>query len=176
MQFPRLEKLSFWGNKVTSFQDVMQCIASLPHLKALWLNDNPVAAEMDDESTAMILSVCPNLEILNSKFTPQYGPWALSFTLTKVNHHAVLDLSDRRMYNRITPSSLSRASDLPYRSSDIREWKADVIRQFVESHCKPSLWGLNLKGNPALAEALEVSVLPTLKVHISSLELIAAIR
>ena len=38
----KLVGLSLWGNKVSSQDAVLDAVAGLKHLKAFWINENPV--------------------------------------------------------------------------------------------------------------------------------------
>ncbi|CAH2079500.1 unnamed protein product [Thlaspi arvense] len=127
--------LSLIGNKIESVDLVIQEVTKFKNLKALWLNDNPVlqkSERMADE----ILQGCPSLEIYNSRFTPNYGLWALGFCgdiFGKDNPGCVeqeqslcnitsLDLSNRSIYNLIN--------------------KAFSVQEM------PLLSQLNIRGNP----------------------------
>ena len=93
--FPQLESLSLWGNELSDAADLLQTLAQLPNLRGLWIKANPVNdAPGISES---VLAVCKSLEIFNSKFTMNYGAWALSFVSNNWNPStvAILDLSDR---------------------------------------------------------------------------------
>ena len=49
----------------------------LPNLKALWLNDNPVAASCSNFE--IIGNHFEKLEIINSQLTAKAGEWAILF-------------------------------------------------------------------------------------------------
>lgn len=76
---PNLIALSLLGNKITRLETVVEGISKLKHLRALWLNDNPVLEKCDSNMTGAILREFPKLEIFNSRFTRNYGEWALGF-------------------------------------------------------------------------------------------------
>jgi hypothetical protein len=41
----KLVGLSLWGSKVSSQDAVLEAVAGLKHLKALWINGNPIIVE-----------------------------------------------------------------------------------------------------------------------------------
>lgn len=94
-RFPNLLSLSLWGNKLEDVADLLTVLTSLPNLRGLWIKENPLnEAPKIKES---ILSCCKKLEIFNSKFTPNYGSWALSFIANNYEPKtvAILNLSER---------------------------------------------------------------------------------
>lgn len=95
--FPNLVSLSLWGNQLSDPADLLKTLSSLPNLKGLWINSNPI----NDAPTIhqAILTCCPHLEILNSHFTSNYGQWAISFVANnhEPNTVAILDLSGREI-------------------------------------------------------------------------------
>lgn len=110
--FPNLVGLSLWGNKLDSRDVVLEAIAGLKHLKAFWINANPVNCKEGSVLEDLILSVLPQLEIYNSKFTENYGKWAVSrccgiyseetpsnnmFAVDALKDVKVLDLSNRNI-------------------------------------------------------------------------------
>lgn len=89
-KFPHLEVLSLIGNNISNPAEILGLLAQLPDLKALWIGSNPVAeAEGIDKS---ILDLCPKLEILNAKFTKNWGEWALLYYAHNKNPALVANL------------------------------------------------------------------------------------
>lgn len=77
--FPNLIGLSLWGNKLSSKETVLEVMAGFQHLKALWVNENPISVKGGQAFKATLLSSLPHLEIYNSRFTENYGKWAVAF-------------------------------------------------------------------------------------------------
>ncbi|CAI0387820.1 unnamed protein product, partial [Linum tenue] len=77
-KFPDLLALSLCGNKLKNVGVVAEEVTKFKSLRALWLNNNPVE-KCDVQMEQQILKGCPGLEIYNSRFTPNYGEWALGF-------------------------------------------------------------------------------------------------
>ncbi len=42
-----VEELSLWSNKITNYENLVAKLKSLPNLKAVWVNENPVAESAD---------------------------------------------------------------------------------------------------------------------------------
>ncbi|XP_075490378.1 LOW QUALITY PROTEIN: uncharacterized protein LOC142528958 [Primulina tabacum] len=78
-KFPHLIALSLCNNKLKDLEISVKVISQFKHLRALWLNHNPNLKTSDNYVEATILQNCPDLEIYNSRFTLNYGEWALGF-------------------------------------------------------------------------------------------------
>ena len=91
-------EISLFGNRITDPYTVSQNLLKFEHLKALWLNDNPI--EENCHNFDEIGEFLPALEIINSKFTSKAGEWALNFCVkdqkkAKLEDVTHLDLSSR---------------------------------------------------------------------------------
>mmetsp|Transcript_21734 Transcript_21734/g.26792 ORF Transcript_21734/g.26792 Transcript_21734/m.26792 type:complete len:142 (+) Transcript_21734:279-704(+) len=71
------EQISFFGNSIENPNDIAEVLVSLPNLRALWLNGNPVVDTCSNFSA--IAELMPKLEILNSQLTNKAGEWAMNF-------------------------------------------------------------------------------------------------
>ncbi|KAK9705578.1 hypothetical protein RND81_07G067700 [Saponaria officinalis] len=76
---PNLVALSLLGNKINKTETILDEISKLKHLRALWLTDNPCLENWPSDVEESILQAFPKLEVLNSRFTRNYGEWALGF-------------------------------------------------------------------------------------------------
>ncbi|KAG9151062.1 hypothetical protein Leryth_002641 [Lithospermum erythrorhizon] len=145
-KFPNLLALSLYGNKLEDVEVVSKEITQLKNLRALWLNDNPIVKNGDGHLAEAILQGCPNLEIYNSKFTQNFGEFALGFCggiyekdnpgYPKSSDHSLriitsLDLSNRDIHNLInkafTPVELPTLSYLNLRGNPIDENSFDEL-------------------------------------------------
>eukprot|EP00698_Gefionella_okellyi_P025009 TRINITY_DN9015_c0_g1_i3.p1 TRINITY_DN9015_c0_g1~~TRINITY_DN9015_c0_g1_i3.p1 ORF type:complete len:1211 (-),score=251.10 TRINITY_DN9015_c0_g1_i3:114-3746(-) len=109
---PNIESLSLWDNELTDVEDVANGIQGLQRLKGLWLNGNPLHKSGGYQKR--LLRSCPTLEILDTKFTPNYSTWAIK-EISDCKDVALLgelDLSDR----------------------GITELKLDVFRTLTQVH------------------------------------------
>ncbi|TMW96038.1 hypothetical protein EJD97_008005 [Solanum chilense] len=134
-KFPNLLALSLCGNNLSDVEVVSKEVTRLNNLKALWLNNNPFLENSNSE--AAIIQGCPSLEICNSKFTSNYGEWALGFCGGIYDKDNV-DCAHQRDHPLESVTSL----DLSNRS----------IRNLMNKAFNPeeitSLSYLNLRGNP----------------------------
>ena len=90
-KFPNLEIFSIIGNPISDPSELLTLLTSLKNLKALWFNSTPLA---DIQGiTQSVLDLCPGLEILNSKFTKNWGEWALLFYANNKDPRTVSYLS-----------------------------------------------------------------------------------
>lgn len=71
-------EISLFGNKISDPYTVTDNLLKLEHLKALWLNDNPI--EEYCHNFDEIGEYLKSLEIINSKFTSRAGEWALLYS------------------------------------------------------------------------------------------------
>ncbi|KAM6583596.1 hypothetical protein CsatB_010598 [Cannabis sativa] len=137
-KFPDLIALSLCGNKIENIDVAVQEVTKLKNLRALWLNNNPVVQKRGDQLTDRVLQELPNLEIYNSKFTPNYGEWALGYcgdVYDKENPGSGRPQDDPSLH-RITSLDLS-----------LRNIHNLIIKAFSPLRF-PSLTYLNLRGNP----------------------------
>ncbi|XP_015082674.1 tubulin--tyrosine ligase-like protein 12 [Solanum pennellii] len=134
-KFPNLLALSLCGNNLSDVEVVSKEVTRLNNLKALWLNNNPFLENSNSE--AAIIQGCPSLEICNSKFTSNYGEWALGFC-GGIYDKDNADCAHQRDHPLESVTSL----DLSNRS----------IRNLMNKAFNPeeitSLSYLNLRGNP----------------------------
>ena len=72
-----VEEISLWGNQIFNPEDITKNLMTLPNLKALWLNDNPVVTNCQNFN--VIGNVFDKLEIFNSALTAKAGEWAMLF-------------------------------------------------------------------------------------------------
>lgn len=136
-KFPELIALSLCYNKLNDAETIIKEVVKFKHLRALWLNNNPVIQNCDDHVSDVIIQNCPRLEILNSSFTRKFTEWAVGFCggiydkdtpgCGHESDHSLkgltsLDLSNRRIH-----------------SLHNKEFSPDAL---------PSLSYLNLRGNP----------------------------
>ncbi|KAK6784548.1 hypothetical protein RDI58_018003 [Solanum bulbocastanum] len=134
-KFPNLLALSLCGNNLRDVEVVSKEVTRLNNLKALWLNNNPFLEHSNSE--AAIIQGCPSLEICNSKFTSNYGEWALGFC------GGIYDKDNAGCaHQRDHPLESVTSLDLSNRS----------IRNLMNKAFNPeeitSLSYLNLRGNP----------------------------
>lgn len=74
---PEVEEISLWDNEIMDPNDVTKVLMTLPNLKALWLNNNPVVASCSNFN--IIGNIFDKLEIINSNLTQKAGEWAMLF-------------------------------------------------------------------------------------------------
>ncbi|CAN4109986.1 unnamed protein product [Withania somnifera] len=147
-KFPNLLALSLCGNNLRDVEVVSKEVTRLNNLKALWLNNNPilehrqvvkssVTGPVEHNSEAAIIQACPDLEICNSKFTSNYGEWALGFCggIYDEDNAGCAHQRDHPLES-VTSLDLSNRS---IRNLMKKEFNADEIT---------SLSYLNLRGNP----------------------------
>lgn len=72
-----VEEISLWGNQIFNPEDITKVLMTLPNLKALWLNDNPVAKNCQNFN--VIGNIFDKLEIFNSALTSKAGEWAILY-------------------------------------------------------------------------------------------------
>ncbi|KAL5768517.1 hypothetical protein ACOSP7_015062 [Xanthoceras sorbifolium] len=148
-KFPDLQALSLCGNKLENVDIVVQEVNKFKNLRALWLNNNPVLKKSDCHMEDAILKECSKLEIYNSRFTCNFGEWALGFC--------------GDVYGKDNPSSLHQ-SDHPLQSVTSLDLSNRCIHNLVNKAFSPaempSLSHLNIRGNPlehnSVNELLEV--------------------
>uniref|UniRef100_A0A2N9H5T5 Tubulin--tyrosine ligase-like protein 12 SET-like domain-containing protein n=1 Tax=Fagus sylvatica TaxID=28930 RepID=A0A2N9H5T5_FAGSY len=158
-RFPGLLALSLCGNKLENVEIVAQEVTKFEHLRALWLNKNPVVKKCDDQLADRVLQGLPRLEIYNSHFTAKFGGWALGFcggVYEKDNPGSVhesdhqlesvssLDLSNRCIHNLInkafSPVEFPSLSYLNLRGNPLEQNSvADLLQVLKEFPCLRSL-------------------------------------
>ncbi|KAJ4824823.1 hypothetical protein Tsubulata_048434 [Turnera subulata] len=155
-KFPDLLALSLCGNKLQKAETVLQEVTKFKNLRALWLNDNPILENWDGHMTETILRGCPRLEIFNSRFTSNFGEWALGFcgeVCDKDNQgfihkgdHPLQSITSLDLSNRSIQSLINKAFSL-----------LELAFTPVEI---PNLSHLIIRGNPlepnSVSELLEV--------------------
>ena len=72
-----MEEISLWDNKVHNPNDITKILMTLPNLKGLWLNENPVATNCSNFN--IIGDHFDKLEIFNSSLTAKAGEWAMLY-------------------------------------------------------------------------------------------------
>ncbi|CBI27809.3 uncharacterized protein LOC100266448 isoform X2 [Vitis vinifera] len=136
-KFPNLLALSLCGNKLENVEIVIQEIIKFKHLRALWLNDNPLLQNCDGHMAERILQGSPSLEIYNSCFTRNFGEWALGFCAD--------------VYGKENPGYIHQ-NDHPLQSVTSLDLSNRCIHNLISKAFSPvempSLSYLNLRGNP----------------------------
>lgn len=155
--FPNLIGLSLWGNKLSSKETVLEVMAGFQHLKALWINENPIAVKGGHTLETTLLSSLPHLEIYNSRFTEKYGKWAVAFCAG-------------------VPSAKTSSFDdglEDVKSVDLSDRDINCLHPKIFNPKEmPFLNALNLKGNP-LDRETKTTLLETLTsfVNLQALEM-----
>lgn len=141
---PDLVGLSLWGNPLESVEAVMDAVAGLSSLRALWLNQTPVALNKDDELREAFGRMLPHLEIYNSKLTEIYSLWAVGFCAGVFGAaQPGLPFAEEHVLKDITTLDLSE-----------RELQTLSPHVFNPEEL-PNLTSLNLQGNPLAGESAE---------------------
>lgn len=149
-KFPDLIALSLCLNKLKDWERLMPEIAKFKDLRALWLNDNPIS-ENCRYTADTVLKLSPRLEIFSSKFTTNFGEWALGFCggiygkdnpgcMEQVNgslqNVTTLDLSDRCINNLISqafsPVQLPSLSCLNLRGNPMEQNSAEEVLKHLQ--------------------------------------------
>ncbi|EOY30254.1 hypothetical protein QUC31_020351 [Theobroma cacao] len=180
-KFPDLMALSLCGNKLENTEKLVQEVTKFKNLKALWLNNNPVLEKSDGGMEDAILRGCPKLEIYNSRFTRNFGEWALGFCADVYgkdnpgnSHHGdlalqsvtSLDVSNRCIHNLInkafSPFEMPNLSHLNIRGNPIEENSVSNLFGILKAfYCLQSL-EVDIPG-PLGESAVEIlEFLPTL--------------
>ncbi|KAL5572343.1 hypothetical protein UlMin_021940 [Ulmus minor] len=161
-KFPGLLALSLCGNKLENTELVLQEVTKLKELRALWLNNNPVVRKGGVELADKILQELPKMEIYNSRFTPNFGEWAIGFCGDvygkenpgsgsyqddpSVHRITSLDLSDRCIHNLVnkafSPLRLPSLSYLNLRGNPLEQNSASDLFKVLRSF--PSLQSLEV--------------------------------
>ncbi|KAG7988599.1 hypothetical protein I3843_03G195500 [Carya illinoinensis] len=136
-RFPGLLALSLCGNKIENMEIVSQEVTKFGNLRALWLNNNPVVDNCEEQLADMVLQRLPNLEIYNSRFTANFGEWALGFC--------------GGVYVKDNPGRVHQV-DRPLESVASLDLSNRCIHSLINKAFSavelPSLSYLNLRGNP----------------------------
>ncbi|KAL3830039.1 hypothetical protein ACJIZ3_018841 [Penstemon smallii] len=149
-KFPHLLALSLCSNKLKNSEVVVNVVAQFKHLRALWLNHNPILKNDYNYMEDAILQNCPGLEILNSHFTKYYGEWALGFcgglyekdnpgsshqSENTLQSLTSLDVSNRCIHNLITkalsPAEMPTLSHLNIRGNPLDENTVSQLQKFL---------------------------------------------
>ncbi|GAB2219246.1 hypothetical protein Drorol1_Dr00006879 [Drosera rotundifolia] len=136
-KFPNLLALSLCGNNIKNVETVFEGISRFKNLRALWLNDNPVAQKCGQVVIDRIVQEFPKLEIFNSRFTIKYGEWALGFCSDIYG-------KDNPGPNQQTEHALRSVTGLDLSKRSIR----NLIYKAFSPVEMPHLSYLNLRGNP----------------------------
>ncbi|KAF3620360.1 hypothetical protein T459_19654 [Capsicum annuum] len=132
---PNLLALSLCNNNLWDAEAVSKEVIRLKNLKALCLNNNPILEHSNSE--AAIIQGCTGLEIRNSKFTSNYGEWALGFC------GGIYDKDN---------AGCAHQRDRPLESVTSLDLSKRSIRNLMNKAFNPneitSLCYLNLRGNP----------------------------
>ncbi|XP_047322133.1 tubulin--tyrosine ligase-like protein 12 [Impatiens glandulifera] len=136
-KFPSLIALSLCGNKLENWEEVTKVVTKFRHLKALWLNNNPILQNSESDKSDIILQACPTLEIYNSHFTYNFGVWALGFCGGIFN-------KDNPGYLSYTDDQLETVTSVDISNRDIHKL---INTAFLPAEL-PSLSYLNIRGNP----------------------------
>jgi hypothetical protein len=96
--------MSLYGCQISNLKVFDDFLKKCPNLKVLWLNDNPICKDKDQEEMIRkyIEQDHPNIELFNSKFTMYCTDWGMRF----VSLNFDLNLT------RNTPNDLIRRLDL----------------------------------------------------------------
>ncbi|KAE8682930.1 hypothetical protein F3Y22_tig00111234pilonHSYRG00209 [Hibiscus syriacus] len=136
-KFPDLLALSLCGNKLDNREKIVEEVTKFKNLKGLWLNNNPVIAKSDCGMEDAILRGCLKLEIYNSRFTRNFGVWALGFCAD--------------VYGKDNPGS-GHLGDLPLQSVTSLDLSNRGIHSLINKAFSPfempNLSYLNIRGNP----------------------------
>lgn len=148
-RFQNLVALSLWGNNLEASSSVRHSLTRLTSLKGLWLNGNPCAQDAPpsrhwNSFLSSLLDALPNLELLNSRFTPLYGTWALGFACGACSPE---DPCPDKGFGDVVEL------DLPDRG--ISQWKSELLNP----EAFPALQSLDLRGNKFEEETAESLVL-----------------
>lgn len=95
-----VEELNLWSNKIADYDNLVARLKLMPNLKAVWLNDNPVA-DLPDFASRLYADM-PSLQIVNKQLTPASTEWVLKVLCrasveAPLSEVASLDLSGRRV-------------------------------------------------------------------------------
>ncbi|KAJ0737989.1 putative tubulin--tyrosine ligase-like protein [Helianthus annuus] len=150
-KFPGLIALSLCDNKLKSPETIIKEIVKFKHLKALWLNNNPILQNFDDSVAEAVIHNCPSLEILNSSFTRNYTGWALGLcggiydeenpgcgldADRSLQGLTSLDLSNRRIYSlqnkAFSPEDMPSLSYLNLRGNPLNDHSVFDLRELLK--------------------------------------------
>ncbi|KAJ7540971.1 hypothetical protein O6H91_10G039400 [Diphasiastrum complanatum] len=150
--------LSLWGNRLESREAVLPALSTCTNLRALWLNETPLDLEGGDALKSLVTSALPQLEIYNSKFTNNYGYWAVGFC------GGLFGFDKPYEYPNVS-QALQELKDVDLSNRGAHKLSPMVFNERV----LPNLSSLNLKGNPldadSISSLLEVlNSLPSLQI------------
>ncbi|CAD8093778.1 unnamed protein product [Paramecium sonneborni] len=70
--------ISFFGNNISSINEVVNFLNNYKQIKAIWLNGNPVA-ENKEELLISIEENCPQVELVDLSFTSNATEWVIRY-------------------------------------------------------------------------------------------------
>ncbi len=105
-----VEQLSLWSNRIANYDNLVVKLKTLPNLKAVWLNGNPVADSPD--FFAKLFSDLPHLQLINKQLTPSATEWVFKVIAqdkfpASLEDTLSLDLSGRKIEN-LAPELLEK--------------------------------------------------------------------
>ncbi|KAI4377813.1 hypothetical protein MLD38_015387 [Melastoma candidum] len=133
---PDLIALSLCDNRIENEEMVFREVSSCKHLRALWLNNNPILEKRNSSLADKLLQACPGIEILNSVFTRNFGVWALGFC-------GGLYGKDNPGFFNESEQPLQGVTSLNLSNRHIR----NLVNTVFSCASLPSLSYLNLRGN-----------------------------
>lgn len=110
VDFQKAEVVSLYGCQISELALFDKFLKMCPNLKVLWVNENPICKDKDQEEIMRryVEQDHPHIELFNSKFTRHCSDWGLRFVslafdlnLTRNTPNALirrLDLSGRNLY------------------------------------------------------------------------------
>ncbi|CAA3019984.1 tubulin--tyrosine ligase 12 [Olea europaea subsp. europaea] len=164
-KFPHLVALSLCDNKLKDTETAIKILTQFKHLRALWLNNNPILKNKDNYMEGAILQDCPRLEIYNSHLTPNFGEWALGFCgglyekenpgCSEQTDHTLqsvtsLDLSNRCIHNLMTkafsPAELPVLSYVNLRGNPLDDNSVGSLLKFLKGFSSLSSLEVDIPG------------------------------
>lgn len=110
---PNLVTVSLLGNKIADADAVLKVIDTMPNLKAIWLNGNPVIDTAGEQLLQTIEAKYPNIELWNSKFTKNATDWAIKFVTFGCDaHRASTTPSASLRYLKVDRRDVFKIADL----------------------------------------------------------------
>ncbi|XP_026441002.1 tubulin--tyrosine ligase-like protein 12 isoform X1 [Papaver somniferum] len=173
-KFPNLVALSLYGNKLQNPEIVVREITKFKHLRALWLNENPVLQRYDGQMEDTIVQEVHGLEIYNSHFTNKFSRWALGFcggiygkdnagcfdeTARPLESLTSLDLSNRYIRNLLietfSPIELPSLSHLNLRGNPLDQNCVTDLLKFLKQYTTLRTLEVDIPG-PLGRSAIEI--------------------
>lgn len=120
--------LSLDGNKIENIYLIYELLDKYKNIKALWISDNPFC-DVNENYEQHIYETYPNIEILNRKFTPNAGEWAIKYLLSTDN----VDVKDNEWVNKYSKLyGYEHVLDLSGRDPFIMN-SFDIIKQTIDT-------------------------------------------